>query len=171
MGFKVGYDERNQSHFIQQKIRFKLKEHVIRIRNAVSPDGVYEIGFVETNIVQYFVPFSGIYKLEAWGATGGSESTTTGPKGAYSRSYVYLKKDEKLEILVGEKGFPGYNNGDSKYCGVVEAVRSLPGIKSHSALQEEAEVLYIMLILLLVNMRVDNRIKQAEIHQMLLKEN
>ena len=118
MGFKIGYDRNNKSHFIQQNIHFRLKEHIIRVKNALSPDGVYEISFVEDNIVQYFVPISGIYKLEAWGATGGSSSTSTGAKGAYSRSYVYLKENEKIEILVGEKGGPGYPDNDlDQYCG------------------------------------------------------
>ena len=119
MVIRVEYEKDNKSIVIKRipKITEKENEHVIRIRDLASDDGTVDFDFVETNIVQYFVPLSGIYKLEAWGATGGSNSTTTGPKGAYSRSYVYLKKDEILEILVGEKGYPGYNNGIWKYCG------------------------------------------------------
>jgi hypothetical protein len=44
---------------------------------------------------------------------GGSGITPMGPKGAYSKSFVLLSKDERIKILVGEKGYPGY----SSYCG------------------------------------------------------
>lgn len=55
-------------------------------------------------------PVSGIYRLEAWGASGGGE----GGVGSYSTGKVYLDKDEILYINVGgtadgNKG--GYNGG------------------------------------------------------------
>ena len=55
-------------------------------------------------------PVSGIYRLEAWGASGGGE----GGAGSYSTGKVYLDKDEILYINVGgtadgNKG--GYNGG------------------------------------------------------------
>jgi hypothetical protein len=44
-----------------------------------------------------------------------------GPKGAYSKSFVLLSKDERIKILVGEKGYPGYDYSDGSinwiYCG------------------------------------------------------
>jgi hypothetical protein len=48
---------------------------------------------------------------------GGGGATLIGPKGAYSKSFVLLNKYERIKILVGEKGYPGYNSGSSIYCG------------------------------------------------------
>jgi hypothetical protein len=41
----------------------------IKFRNALSEDGVYEFPFTG-KIVDFTVPTSGIYKIEAWGARG-----------------------------------------------------------------------------------------------------
>jgi hypothetical protein len=49
------------------------------------------------------------------GAMGGGGHTPMGPKGAYSKSFVLLSKDERIKILVGEKVYPGYNYSDGKY--------------------------------------------------------
>jgi hypothetical protein len=87
---------------------------VIKVRHAFSENGVYEFSFTG-RIVDFTVPTSGTYKIEAWGARGCSQSSTTGPLGAYSKSYVLLNKDETIQILVGEKGYSGY--GSNSYCG------------------------------------------------------
>jgi hypothetical protein len=87
----------------------------IKVRNAFSEDGVYEFPYTG-NIVEFTVPTSGTYKIEAWGAMGGGGTTLIGPKGAYSKSFVLLSKDEQIIILVGEKGYPGYS-GASIFCG------------------------------------------------------
>jgi hypothetical protein len=41
---------------------------------------------------------------------GGGSNSEIGPKGAYSKSFVMLNKDERIKILVGEKGYPGLNS-------------------------------------------------------------
>jgi hypothetical protein len=81
---------------------------ILKVPHAFSEAGVYEFPF-SGNIVEFTVPASGIYKIEAWGARGGSGSPTTGPLGAYSKSYVSLNKSDTIKILVGEKGYPGYS--------------------------------------------------------------
>ena len=97
MSFRININESNKD--------------TIKIRNAFSESGVYEF-YYTGNIVEFTVPTSGTYKIEAWGAMGGGGTTLMGPKGAYSKSFVLLNKDERIKILVGEKGYPGYNKGN-----------------------------------------------------------
>ena len=58
----------------------------------------------------YTVPLSGYYKIEAWGAQGGSVdaystiSKAEGGKGAYTYGEIFLEKGKKLYIQVGGKG-------------------------------------------------------------------
>jgi hypothetical protein len=115
MGFRLYINESNNKVFIQQDY-VRVNNDIIKIRNAFSENGVYEF-YYTGNIIEFTVPTSGTYKIEAWGAMGGSSSSTTGPKGAYSKSFVLLSKDERIKILVGEKGYPGHNNGNYIYCG------------------------------------------------------
>jgi hypothetical protein len=116
MSFRLDIDETNNKFFIQQKNYVNVSNNIIKIRNAFSEDGVYEFPYTG-NIVEFTVPTSGTYKIEAWGAVGGGGHTPMGPKGAYSKSFVLLNKDERIKILVGEKGYPGKNSGNSIYCG------------------------------------------------------
>jgi hypothetical protein len=116
MSFRLNIDESNKDIYVHQKNRIHVSNDTIKIRNAFSEDGVYEFYFTG-NIVEFTVPTSGTYKIEAWGATGGGGHTPIGPKGAYSKSFVLLNKDERIKILVGEKGYPGYNSGNYINCG------------------------------------------------------
>jgi len=70
------------------------------------------------------VPLSGVYKLEVWGAQGGSYDTTIyGGYGGYSVGEVFLNENEIIYINVGGKGSTiyhsdnvipgGYNGGGS----------------------------------------------------------
>jgi len=54
------------------------------------------------NYQEYVVPADGLYKLETWGAQGGAVSTATGGRGGYNSGSIYLTKDEKLYIYVGQ---------------------------------------------------------------------
>lgn len=72
---------------------------------------------------QFIVPKTGYYKIELWGAQGGSTSTSAiGGKGAYTSGYIYLEAKEKIYIYVGGAGgtteagvassvLGGYNGG------------------------------------------------------------
>lgn len=84
---------------------------------------VYDFSYTG-NIQTFTVPQTGMYKLEVWGAQGGSISTTyTGGKGGYATGNVSLNKNDVLYIVVGGQGENcqgnkvtcngGYNGGGS----------------------------------------------------------
>ena len=62
--------------------------------------------FDYTGDVQEFIaPCNGYYKLEVWGAEGGSyNSTYHGGYGGYSTGNIVLNKNEKISIVVGGEG-------------------------------------------------------------------
>lgn len=65
--------------------------------------------FDYTNDVQTFtVPVKGNYKIELWGAQGGTGSGTGG-KGAYTSGTIILEAGEKLYVYVGNQ--PTYTTG------------------------------------------------------------
>ena len=84
---------------------------------AYTAGGTQE--FFYTGDVQTFIaPATGIYKLEVYGAQGGS-TAVSGGKGGYSYGYATLSKGEAVYIYVGGKGGnmgsgvngAGYNGG------------------------------------------------------------
>ena len=81
--------------------------------NAVERDelgyaGPTEWTFAYTGEEQTFiVPTTGSYKLETWGAQGGSYSTYRGGFGAYSVGSIYLVKNTKVYINAGGTGTIG----------------------------------------------------------------
>lgn len=70
---------------------------------AASHMGDTKIVFDFKNTYQRWqVPKDGYYKVDAWGAQGGTHLTRQGGKGAYTSGVIYLKKDTVLYIYVGE---------------------------------------------------------------------
>lgn len=77
--------------------------------------------FAYTGDIQtYVAKKSGKYKLEVWGAQGGSANQYFGGYGAYATSEINLNKGDKLYVVVGGQGNPaksgefilgGYNGG------------------------------------------------------------
>ena len=66
----------------------------------------------------YTVPEDGYYKIECWGAQGGTENISVGGKGAYTKGIIKLSKDEKIYVYVGEcynghKAEMSFNGGGS----------------------------------------------------------
>lgn len=62
----------------------------------------------------YEVPSTGTYKIELWGAQGGSIDGVDGGKGAYTSGNIHLTAGEKLYFYVGtqgKRGVAGYNGG------------------------------------------------------------
>lgn len=86
---------------------------VIRTVNFI--DSTYNYSFNGSSYV-FTAPVSGTYKLESWGANGGSILTNQGGIGAYTSGLITLSKDEKLYVYVGGMGTGdngGYNGGGS----------------------------------------------------------
>ena len=107
MSVKIGVNPKDERFYIENRKYFANKEAFIHARiRQDSNSKTTEFEFTG-NIVSFVIYTPGQYKLEAWGATGGSSSSTTGAKGAYSRSYVFLEENDEIQILVGEKGGPG----------------------------------------------------------------
>ncbi|MDR0658442.1 MAG: fimbrillin family protein [Mediterranea sp.] len=67
----------------------------------------------------FTAPADGYYKLEAWGASGGSNyNSTYKGSGGYTKGVIYLKKDQKLYVYVGQydntkSGTATFNGGGS----------------------------------------------------------
>src|SRR5574344_1054353 len=66
-------------------------------------DDVFNILY-SGKIATFDTPKSGFYKLEAWGAQGGSVSPYTGGYGAYATGVINLRKNRILYIVVGGQG-------------------------------------------------------------------
>lgn len=77
--------------------------------------------YAYTGKVQTFTaPLAGTYKIELWGAQGGSawltdEVDATGGKGAYVSGQIVLKKGEVLYVYVGQKGYRAALNASRPY--------------------------------------------------------
>jgi len=79
----------------------------------------YVVAYEYTEEEEFVAPYDGIYKLEVWGAQGGSYSDKYhGGYGGYSVAYVNLEKDDILYVNVGGAGSftsglseGGYNGG------------------------------------------------------------
>ena len=56
------------------------------------------------NYEKFYVPATGIYTLETWGAQGGHRGSNNGGKGGYAKADMYLVKGEVLYIYVGGSG-------------------------------------------------------------------
>ena len=70
--------------------------------------------FYENKENVFEIPYSGSYKLEVWGASGGSASGSRTGYGAYATGEIFLEKGVNLYIHVGGQGGKyggGYNGG------------------------------------------------------------
>ena len=97
--------------------------------NAICYDGCvgFEYTFDYSGSQQEFkISNSGFYRLEVWGAQGGSTESVQGGYGGYSIGTIKLSKNTKLYINVGGKGSDsiadvitinsgGYNGGGDGY--------------------------------------------------------
>lgn len=98
-------------------------EHKFLIQNSPR---IYKFDSIGIHLFQ--APFDGDYKLEVWGAQGGStyfrSKSVQGGKGGYSIGIIHLKKGTTLYINVGGQGGKsittcqsgaGYNGGGAGY--------------------------------------------------------
>ena len=93
----------------------------------------------------FTAPLTGTYKLETWGAQGGSSTIVQGGYGSYSVGNVLLNKDNKLYINIGGAGLyrkvnqspytitGGYNGGGTAYDSSEKENRSSGGGATHVA--------------------------------------
>ena len=78
-----------------------------KTRTVTVLDGVKDFSYIN-GCTEYTVPTSGTYKLEVWGAQGGSSSEyDLGGKGAYVYGYRYIQANTTLNVCVGGRGLPG----------------------------------------------------------------
>ena len=89
------------------------------VTNACTYQNGYTWDFEYTGIGQEFiVPCDGTYKLEVWGAQGGSLSNLAGGKGGYSSGNISLTSGGNLYIYVGQEGktyTAGSSGNDQNY--------------------------------------------------------
>lgn len=101
-----------------------------------------EIVFNYTGEVQeYTIPCSGRYRIEAYGAQGGSNSQFKGGKGGYAEGYKKFSKDTVVYIVVGGAGSispsasvnapGGYNGGGSSISNQTGAENGSGGGATH----------------------------------------
>ena len=88
----------------------------IKKQNAyLNSDGSISYDYLYTgNYEKFYVPATGIYTLEAWGAQGGHRGGNNGGKGGYSKAEMYLVKGEVLYVYVGGSGSTLSQDGVTK---------------------------------------------------------
>lgn len=77
---------------------------------AVSVGDTYSYGY-KNSIQTFTAPVTGYYRLETWGAQGGSYGSYRGGYGAYATGVVFLNKNDTLYIVTG--GQPGVASNSS----------------------------------------------------------
>ncbi len=88
----------------------------IRKQNSHLEEGsTASYGYSYTgNYEKFYVPATGIYSLETWGAQGSDRGAKNGGKGGYSYAEMYLSKGEVLYVHVGGSGNTTNINGTGK---------------------------------------------------------
>ena len=88
---------------------------------AVGNQNIYNFDYTGTTET-FKVPKAGKYKIEAWGAQGGTDSHQgSGGKGGYTAGEVYLEAGEELFVTVGGFGdanAQGFNGGGKAWTNV-----------------------------------------------------
>lgn len=79
------------------------------------------------NVQEFIAPYTGTYKLETWGAQGGTDPHGAfnssdnygyhGGYGAYSTGSIKLEKGTKLYVFVGEQGYGGKTEKTGEWVG------------------------------------------------------
>ena len=99
---------------------------IISVTDGVD-ESIYKINYVRSCSIEYdytgtyqefIAPETGLYKLEVWGAEGGSTSQTAGGRGGYASGEIYLVEGKRFYVYVGSSGTTsgtagGYNGGGS----------------------------------------------------------
>ena len=99
-----------------------------KISGIWNAGGVYTYKLSKTIVSNYdytaasqtfTAPYTGTYKIECWGAQGGTDSSDsiTAGKGGYAQGLVKLNKDQVLYIYIGGQGGPTASTGTAGYNG------------------------------------------------------
>lgn len=95
---------------------FKIKVTVLKIGDNWSFD-------YSGNEVTYKIPVTGMYKLETWGAQGGSYTEIYhGGYGGYSSGTIFLNRNNNLYVNVGGAGTFGNGSSNGGYNGGGSAI-------------------------------------------------
>ncbi len=98
----------------RKNILNKLKEDVV---NNVYLNTVYSYDYDATiPYYEFKAPTDGTYKIELWGAQGGTLCSDNGSQGSYSKGDIKLNKNETIYIYIGEQGSTT-NRGQTSYNG------------------------------------------------------
>ncbi|MBQ9181674.1 MAG: hypothetical protein IJ134_03480 [Bacilli bacterium] len=84
---------------ILDKVKKDLKESLETSGDEKIWDFMYT-----GNYQEFIVPSDGKYKIQLWGASGGSNDVSTGGFGAYTEGLIDLSKNTILYLYVGESG-------------------------------------------------------------------
>ena len=101
-----------------QTVYIQVGEKGKYIEKAADPTpAAKEFGYTG-NVQEYTIPQSGYYKLEAWGAQGGTgyNNINKAGKGGYTAGTAYFTEGTKLYVYVGEYGVD-YNNSTVAFNG------------------------------------------------------
>lgn len=104
------------------KIYFYAKDKFNNVNSAEIDIVITYANYDYSGDVQkYKVPYTGIYQIEAWGASGGDIGPHQGGNGAYTKGEIYLNEGTELYLYVGGQGDNkdegGYNGGQSLHPG------------------------------------------------------
>ena len=111
--------DKTSTEEVSEEYTCKLEFNAVE-RESIGYNGPTKWDYDYTGGEQTFVaPITGTYKLEVWGAQGGSYSNLyRGGYGGYSNGIISLKNSEIVYIYVGSEGIlknGGYNGGGSTF--------------------------------------------------------
>ncbi len=124
----IVYDSAIDGIYKEVSLGLRMKNMVIvTLGEGETVIPTSNFGYIATSQA-YYVPLTGTYKLEVWGAQGGtgtySSYTATGGKAGYAKGEINLTANETIYIYVGGQGTSGnstavyaggYNGGGSGY--------------------------------------------------------
>lgn len=111
---KINNDWRESQQYVKvENVWRKVSESYVKVDNEWKllvdpdiPDGTIRFNNTSTgrsgSIQTWVVPATGVYRIKAYGAQGGGNSSTN--RGALSSGEFYLEKGQVINILVGQRG-------------------------------------------------------------------
>lgn len=102
----------NQMTITYQSVSDSEKK-VTRTVNFINTSYDYK---VNNSFYEFSAPVTGLYKIEAWGASGVDSGDNLGGTGAFTSGLIDLKVNDKIYVYVGSTGNSdngGYNGGGS----------------------------------------------------------